>query len=666
MRRHRAFCLSTVVWSKPLHDSTHGPYDASQTPDIQGMRCRLPSTTTGRSATPRAPPSRSAAPRAASGRLLRGPEARRAPSPLRPAARDGRRAQELGGAQGPVAARGGEAPRGARRGPSRSSTPTSRASFPRATTAPARSSSGTAAGTARSSPRIRGEQLARGKLEFELFGFKLRGRWTLVRMGGKDKEWLLLKKADELRRRARGRPSAIPSRCCRASRSRRCAHGGARLAAVREALGAPRRAARRCRTRARQSVMLATRERAVLRAGLALRDQVRRRARARRAATATRSTLYGRSGQDVTAPLPGGRRRAPRAAGRRASCIDGEIVALDERGRAELPAPAGAHGPHRAAPTSSARAATVPVSAVFFDCARARGPRSAALPLAERKACLALRCPPRGVVRYGDHVVEQGEAFSRRRPSSGSRASSPSARRAPTPAARTRDWLKIKCHRRQEFVIGGYTDPQGARGAFGALHLGVYDGRRASSTSSQGRHRLRRARSSRQVVGSAAAARAADVALRRGTPTGPRPSLGRAAARRRGPLHRVDARTAASAIPTFLGLRDDEAPRGLPARGRSGCLDRRRRSADARTTPWPRTLRRPRRGPATPASGREREMAAASPPDASEPSIDESVVTNLDEGVLAGRGLHEGRSRRLLRERSRRDCCPTCATGRSC
>ena len=41
---------------------------------------------------------------------------------------------------------------------------------------------------------------------------------------------------------------------------------------------------------------------------------------------------------------------------------------------------------------------------------------------------------------------------------------------------RTRDWIKIKCQKRQEFVIGGYTDPQGARGHFGALHLGLYDG----------------------------------------------------------------------------------------------------------------------------------------------------------------------------------------------
>ncbi|MBI3625406.1 MAG: DNA ligase, partial [Candidatus Rokubacteria bacterium] len=39
------------------------------------------------------------------------------------------------------------------------------------------------------------EQLANGKLEVDLFGYKLRGRWTLARMSGKEKEWPLLKKA---------------------------------------------------------------------------------------------------------------------------------------------------------------------------------------------------------------------------------------------------------------------------------------------------------------------------------------------------------------------------------------------------------------------------------------------------------------------------------------
>src|ERR1700730_18416334 len=41
---------------------------------------------------------------------------------------------------------------------------------------------------------------------------------------------------------------------------------------------------------------------------------------------------------------------------------------------------------------------------------------------------------------------------------------------------RTRDWLKFKCRREQEFVIGGYTEPHGSRIGFGALLLGFYRG----------------------------------------------------------------------------------------------------------------------------------------------------------------------------------------------
>ena len=42
-------------------------------------------------------------------------------------------------------------------------------------------------------------------------------------------------------------------------------------------------------------------------------------------------------------------------------------------------------------------------------------------------------------------------------------------------SGRTSTWIKLKCRRRQEFVIGGYTEPAGSRAAFGALLLGVHD-----------------------------------------------------------------------------------------------------------------------------------------------------------------------------------------------
>src|SRR5699024_4250317 len=46
---------------------------------------------------------------------------------------------------------------------------------------------------------------------------------------------------------------------------------------------------------------------------------------------------------------------------------------------------------------------------------------------------------------------------------------------APYVSHRSNDWIKLKCSMRQEFVIGGYTAPQGSRANFGSLLLGVYD-----------------------------------------------------------------------------------------------------------------------------------------------------------------------------------------------
>ena len=51
-------------------------------------------------------------------------------------------------------------------------------------------------------------------------------------------------------------------------------------------------------------------------------------------------------------------------------------------------------------------------------------------------------------------------------------------RDAPYRSARSTDWQKIKCIKRQEVVIGGYTDPDGSRVGIGALLAGVYEGRK--------------------------------------------------------------------------------------------------------------------------------------------------------------------------------------------
>ena len=117
----------------------------------------------------------------------------------------------------------------------------------------------------------------------------------------------------------------------------------------------------------------------------------------------------------------------------------------------------------------------VPVSAVLFDALGLDGRDLRRLPLEARKECLKLLVPPRGVVYFGDHVLEHGADFLAAACEQGLEGVVAKKRDSPYAAQRSRDWLKIKCQLRQEFVIGGYTAPQGTRAHFGALHLGLYD-----------------------------------------------------------------------------------------------------------------------------------------------------------------------------------------------
>ena len=318
------------------------------------------------------------------------------------------------------------------------------------------------------------EQLRRGKLEVELFGYKLRGRWTLARMSGSEKDWLLLKKADgaaasdELVDRY---PQSILSGLT----VEEMADVPGRLASIRQhldTLDAPRREV----PAGSQPFMLATLdERAPSDTGWLFEikfDGVRVLA-ARRGGQVE---LYGRSGQLITGRYPD-LVRALLALPVEHFVIDGEIVALDERGR-----PSFQRLQPRMALTDpreiEAAAARVPVEGVFFDCLALDGHDLRRLPLTRRKDCLRLLVPPLGPVHYVDHVLEHGPAFLEA--ANEQRLEGIVAKKAASSYAggRSRDWIKVKCQRRQEFVIGGYTDPQGSRGHFGALHIGVYDGAR--------------------------------------------------------------------------------------------------------------------------------------------------------------------------------------------
>jgi bifunctional non-homologous end joining protein LigD len=314
-------------------------------------------------------------------------------------------------------------------------------------------------------------QLARGLVEVELRGYKLRGRWTLARMGGKEKEWLLIRKA--------GQP--IPSKEV-TDRYIRSVRSGLTLDEMRDAdavRGALRARLRELAAPVRevsaqgQGFMLATLSDKAPEGRDWLFEVKYDGVRVLAERHGETVTLSGRSGQDVTSRYPEVV-AALRALAFDRFLIDGEIVTLDGRGVPSFQRLQARMGLTRPGDVARAMAA-VPAEAVFFDCLALEGHDLRRLPLTARKVCLERLLPPLGLARCGDHVVGTGPAFLEA--AAAARLEGIVAKRAGSAyqVRRSDAWLKIKCQRRQEFVIGGYTDPKGSRARLGALHVGLYD-----------------------------------------------------------------------------------------------------------------------------------------------------------------------------------------------
>jgi bifunctional non-homologous end joining protein LigD len=119
----------------------------------------------------------------------------------------------------------------------------------------------------------------------------------------------------------------------------------------------------------------------------------------------------------------------------------------------------------------------VAVFLYVFDLLRHDGRDVRDLPLRERKALLRKALRFEGPVRLSQHRNEHGEKLFREACRKGLEGLI--AKRADSTyrsGARSRDWLKLKCHAEQELVIGGFTAPQGSRTDFGALLVGYHEG----------------------------------------------------------------------------------------------------------------------------------------------------------------------------------------------
>src|SRR5437868_6190332 len=177
-----------------------------------------------------------------------------------------------------------------------------------------------------------------------------------------------------------------------------------------------------------------------------------------------RARIISRRGTDYTREFPE-IVAAARGLKTRQALIDGEIVVLDANGvsRFQLLQQLG----------NSRRGLTY----FAFDLLSLDGANLTRLPLLERKRMLRkLIGGRRGVIRYTDHFESEGADVFRQACALGAEGIISKLRDAPYRLdARSSDWQKIKCIKRQEFVVGGFTDPSGARVGVGSILVGYYE-----------------------------------------------------------------------------------------------------------------------------------------------------------------------------------------------
>jgi bifunctional non-homologous end joining protein LigD len=116
-------------------------------------------------------------------------------------------------------------------------------------------------------------------------------------------------------------------------------------------------------------------------------------------------------------------------------------------------------------------------SIVFFvfDAPHIGGYDVTKLPLLARKELLGHVVSPTPTISLVSYFEESGEAYLQEACEKGWEGLIAKRASAPYVPGRSKEWLKFKCSKEQELVVGGFTDPQGARVGFGALLVGYYD-----------------------------------------------------------------------------------------------------------------------------------------------------------------------------------------------
>ncbi|MGN6429574.1 MAG: DNA ligase D [Gaiellaceae bacterium] len=268
------------------------------------------------------------------------------------------------------------------------------------------------------------EEKRDGGLTVRLHGKRLDGTWTLVpaHLDGDPKNWLLLRKRDETGQGAR-----------------------------------PRRD---------YAAMLATLERDVPKGEGWLFEVKWDGFRALAYLTQGDARLTSRTGNDLTQRFPNVAKELPKALKTPNCVLDGEVCAIDEQGRSSFSL------------MQQGKPGT-PIVYFVFDVLEVEGEPLVDLPLRERRKRLEKLIDRRNKTVRISEAFDDGEALLHAAEEQGLEGIM--AKRVESRYAvgrRTRDWLKVKTHGRQEFIVAGYTKGQGRRaGTLGSLVLAVRRGR---------------------------------------------------------------------------------------------------------------------------------------------------------------------------------------------
>ncbi|MGN8104888.1 DNA ligase D [Pseudomonas sp. 22072] len=309
---------------------------------------------------------------------------------------------------------------------------------------------------------------AAGKLKFTLVGEKLSGDWALVRTrlkGSGDKEqWLLIKENDQQARPAsefdivEAEPASVLSD---AVVGKPKAKAKAKPKAAPKAKAPKRNAALPDEFAPQLATLVDRAPEGDWRYEIKF-DGYRIMARIRDGEV----RLFTRNGHDWTERLPR-QCKALQALKLKDSWLDGEVVSLNGDGLPDFQALQNAFDIGR----------SLDIVYYLFDAPFLNGRDQREDPVEERRAALksALSASRSKLLRFSEaFAASQRDIFESACDLAlegviGKRAGSPYVSR------RSADWIKLKCRLRQEFVIVGYTRPQGSRSGFGALLLAVND-----------------------------------------------------------------------------------------------------------------------------------------------------------------------------------------------